>query len=120
MEMTETPTLPILVKIIFRKNCSVCEFSVQPGAQTRAVKVQPLLQGHYEILFLEVIIPTNTNVFLVTMSGIDFLNNVGFFCTSVVSLYKKENFQIMLLGATGCMETSRLSDSDGYQATCVK
>ena len=44
----------------------------------------------------------------------------GFFCTSIVCLYKKKNFQIMLLGATGCMETSRLSDSDGCQATCVK
>ena len=29
-------------------------------------------------------------------------------------------FQRMLPGATGCMETSRLSDSDGCQATCVK
>ena len=80
----------------------------------------PLLQGYYEILFLEVIIQTNTNDFLGTISEIDILNNGGFFCTSVVSLYKKENFQIMLLGATGCMETSRLSDSDGCQATCVK
>ena len=43
------------------------------------------------------------------------LNNGGSFVNRLSPC-----FQIMLPGATGCMETSRLSDSDGCQATCVK
>ena len=43
------------------------------------------------------------------------LNNGGSFVNRLSPC-----FQRMLPGATGCMETSRLSDSDGCQATCVK